>query len=122
MKEIVQSIKPKWVDLIFKGVKTRELRKSKPVNIEYPFKVYIYETKQGAGAIMGEYICNGITTSNLSLLVGTGSCVSTDEIMKYMGNGKICAWSVTNVIKYEPPKPLSELGLTRAPQSWCYKN
>ncbi|HUV84721.1 MAG TPA: hypothetical protein VMV86_03380 [Methanosarcinales archaeon] len=120
MKEIVQSIKPKWVDLIFKGVKTIELRKSRPANIEYPFKVYIYETKLGAGAIVGEYMCNGITTSNLSLLVGLGSCVSANELMEYMGNGKISAWSITNVIKYKKHKPLSDFGIARAPQSWCY--
>ncbi|MDF2891223.1 MAG: hypothetical protein K0R80_1590 [Clostridia bacterium] len=120
MKEIVQSIKPKWVNLIFKGQKTRELRKSKPVNIEYPFKVYIYETKPGVGAIVGEYTCGGTVKSNLALIVGIGSCVTAAEIVKYMGKGQLCGWDISNVIKYDTPKPLSVLKLSRAPQSWCY--
>jgi predicted transcriptional regulator len=122
MREIVQSIKPKWIDLIFKRLKTKELRKSKPAHIEYPFKVYMYETKPGAGAIVGEYICNGIVTSNLALMVGLGSCVSAEDIQKYMGNGKLCGWNITNVARYDTPKPLSAFGLLRAPQSWCYVN
>lgn len=44
MKSILLSIKPKYVELIAKGEKTVEVRKTKP-NLETPFKCYIYCTK-----------------------------------------------------------------------------
>lgn len=44
MKAVLISIQPKWCELIASGIKTVEVRKSKP-KIETPFKVYIYETQ-----------------------------------------------------------------------------
>lgn len=43
-KSVLISIQPKWCNLIAKGVKTVEIRKSRP-KLETPFKVYIYCTK-----------------------------------------------------------------------------
>lgn len=43
-KSVLISIKPKWCELIAKGEKTVEVRKSCP-KLETPFKVYIYCTK-----------------------------------------------------------------------------
>ena len=121
MVEVLQSIKSKWAGMIFGGIKTKELRKSKPVGIEYPFKVYVYETMlTDAGAVIGEYICNGITTSNLPEYFEKDSCVPLEDIKKYMGKGKISAWNVTEPVLYAKPVPLSEFGLKRPPQSWCY--
>lgn len=45
MKAVLQSIKPQYCELIAAGEKTIEVRKTKP-NIQTPFKVYIYCTKQ----------------------------------------------------------------------------
>ena len=44
MKEILISIKPKWVEKILNGEKTIEIRKTMP-KCELPCKVYIYCTK-----------------------------------------------------------------------------
>ena len=44
MKAVLISIKPKWCDLIRRGRKTVEVRKTCP-KLEVPFKVYIYCTK-----------------------------------------------------------------------------
>lgn len=44
MVAILISIKPKWCDLIIRGEKTIEVRKSRP-KIQTPFKCYIYCTK-----------------------------------------------------------------------------
>lgn len=44
MKAILISIKPEWIEKIFNGEKTIEIRKTKP-NCELPIKVYIYCTK-----------------------------------------------------------------------------
>lgn len=43
-QEIMLSVRPKWCELIAKGQKTVEIRKTKP-NCDVPFKVYIYCTK-----------------------------------------------------------------------------
>lgn len=45
MKAILMSIKPKWCELIFGGVKTIEVRKTAP-KLKPPFKVYVYCTKE----------------------------------------------------------------------------
>lgn len=44
MKSVLISIQPKWCELIASGVKTVEVRKTRP-KLESPFKVYIYQTK-----------------------------------------------------------------------------
>lgn len=84
MKSVMLSIKPKWCELIAKGRKTIEFRKSKP-NLETPFKCYIYCTKDkgisfwtgkqyayaddrshnlfdvyGNGKVIGEFVCDYI--------------------------------------------------------------
>ncbi len=75
MREILMSINPRWVSLIFDGLKTIELRKTSP-KIEEPYKVYVYETKgmleepwmdedghmiwRGSGMVVGEFVCNRI--------------------------------------------------------------
>ena len=81
---VMLSIKPKWCELIAKGRKTIEFRKSKP-NLETPFKCYIYCTKDkgisfwtgkqyayaddkshnlfdvyGNGKVIGEFLCDYI--------------------------------------------------------------
>ena len=43
-KAVLISINPEWCDLILRGDKTAEVRKTKP-KLETPFKVYIYCTK-----------------------------------------------------------------------------
>lgn len=44
MKAVLLSIRPEWCDLIIRGQKTLEVRKTRP-KLETPFKVYIYCTK-----------------------------------------------------------------------------
>jgi predicted transcriptional regulator len=118
----MQSIQPFWTQKIKAGIKTRELRKSKPKNIHYPFTVFMYETKQGAGAVVGEYTCRCIIRTNLDVAAEPGSCVPLRRISEYRKGGFIFGWDISNVIFYDTPKPLSDFGLSRAPQSWCYVN
>lgn len=44
MKSVLISIQPKWCELILKGEKTIEVRKTRP-KLETPFKCYVYQTK-----------------------------------------------------------------------------
>jgi hypothetical protein len=79
MKAVLLSIKPEYCELIAKGKKTIEIRKTKP-KLKTPFKCYIYETKainhqkilvdlggnlptiyaKGSGKVIGEFVCDGI--------------------------------------------------------------
>ena len=79
MKSILLSIKPKYVELIARGEKTIEVRKTAPQ--EVPFKAYIYCTKEKkqddiiwAGVcgdrgkwnehIIGEFVCDRVDEYN----------------------------------------------------------
>lgn len=44
MKAILLSIRPEWCDLIIRGAKTLEVRRTRP-KLETPFRVYVYCTK-----------------------------------------------------------------------------
>lgn len=62
MIAILMSVQPKYCELIARGDKTRELRKTKP-KIATPFKVYIYCTKANT---MGDFIlCKSKEMSSL---------------------------------------------------------
>ncbi len=78
MKSVLISIQPKWCELIAKGKKTIEVRKTRP-KLETPFKCYIYCTKSTeimftvflgqdreveylSGKVIGEFVCDRIDT------------------------------------------------------------
>lgn len=154
MKAVMFSINKPHTDNIVTGIKTIELR-TKPPKIEDTYKAYIYETSKsgGCGKVIGEFTAYNEETYRICMgvpkhLIIEG-CLSEYEICKYSDNGKkdITAISITDLIRYDKPKELSEfkkinrdcwyadLGLakrdcpkcrnvecflTRPPQSWCY--
>lgn len=107
MKSILLSIKPKYVELIARGKKTIEVRKSAPK--EVPFKVYIYCTKtknkwslcdyEGAYQnskgeivyaqqhIIGEFICDKVERFSAGSLrsddIEKLACLSYNEMIGY---------------------------------------
>ncbi|MGN1088941.1 MAG: hypothetical protein ACI4Q6_00950 [Huintestinicola sp.] len=73
-KAVLISINPNWCDFIKNGIKTVEVRKSRP-KLDVPFKVYIYCTIHGCsflvggkhplsgnGMVVGEFVCDRIYT------------------------------------------------------------
>ena len=127
MKSVLLSIKPKYCELIAGGIKTIEVRKTKP-RIDTPFKCYIYETKTKdyysvfhetkMGKVIGEFICEKITgfypmmdfdklNINYARIVDK-SYVNMAELSKY-ANGKVLyAWCISDLKIYDKPKELSE--------------
>lgn len=96
-----------------------------------------------AGKIIGEFICNkidkivhaGTSHDNLQLCIvendWTYSPLSNEylfyqtqltikELEKYSNGGDLYGWHISNPIIYDEPKELSQFGLKRPPQSWCY--
>ncbi|WP_313292604.1 hypothetical protein [Faecalispora jeddahensis] len=124
MISVLASIRPFWSGKIFTREKSVELRKTYPrAACGMPFKVYMYETKPGAGGVVGEFICWFVERAarrpyQISLV--DGSCLEPNEIAEYAKGKAIYGWHISNSIKYDQPVPLERFGLTRAPQSWCY--
>lgn len=48
------------------------------------------------------------------------ACLTEDAAETYLKGGDGFGWGISNLILYSTPKPLSDFGLSRAPQSWCY--
>lgn len=119
MKSVLLSLKPKWWELIKSGEKTLEIRKSRPVGVELPVRVFVYAT-QPVGKIVGEFLTSHfLRRSSLSGLVRR-SMVSLEDLIAYAAGGDVLAWTVDDVVEYERPLELLSLGLDRAPQSWMY--
>lgn len=128
MKAVMISIHPKWCELIERGKKTVEVRKTRP-KLETPFKVYIYETlgekiklsnvckgtiNRGCGKVIGEFVCNGITSLKAAGEVQAlwnelqNTCISHDEIIKYANGKRLYYWNISDLVIYDKPKEIGE--------------
>lgn len=132
-KAVLISIQPKWCELIVRGEKTIETRKTKP-KLDVPFKVYIYETKgkteipsfidedgheiyQGRGQVIGEFMCFHIgkmswltNPSRLDWIdsYDADTCLTNREIYEYSKGDKFYEWYITKLKVYDKPKELGE--------------
>ena len=136
MKSVLISIQPKWCELIASGIKTVEVRKSKP-KLETPFKAYIYQTKiqwvysalrkmglndlvnklaLGTGKVIGEFVCDKMfdiyefsgSRFWLNETLVKATCLTEKEINDY-GKGKdVFGWHISNLVIYDKPKELGE--------------
>ena len=122
MKAILMSIKPKWCELIFSGEKTIEVRKIAP-KLKTPYKAYVYETlgNEGAGAVVGEFVCDekhdikftgaSYTINNdisLTNSIARQSCLWFDDMFSYLGVRGGAALHITAPKRYDTPKELYE--------------
>ena len=109
---VLISIKPKWVNLIFSGKKTVEVRKSIP-KLDPPFTCYIYES--GTGCVVGEFVCAGTAyyINYHGKYVGTQeipmkSGLTEKQLLDYAGEvGVGFAWYISKVKEYETPLPVT---------------
>lgn len=84
----------------------------------------------GNGSIIGEFICNDIgqfellENGNIRDWHSSGadlSCVAYEDAAEYIKKkGEGYAWHISDLVIYDKPKELTELGVNRAPQSWRY--
>lgn len=124
MKSVLMSINPKYCELIAKGEKTIEVRKSMP-KLKTPFKCYVYCTKkfykkgdgyfQGkcCGKVIGEFICDKVepivyVKNGYLHIEEAGTCLSGQELTDYYNGSKIYGWHISNLVIYDEPKELSE--------------
>lgn len=130
---------------IFSGLKTLEIRKTAPKG-SHTYIIYMYETKtpyrgsggclfNGAGAVVGFFKCrvriktnafgsglygNSLEENAARAIIAERACLSVDELIKYANGKDIYGLEVSTPIRFPRPRPLSDFGLTRAPQSWQY--
>ena len=121
MKPVLISIQRPHTDNIKALIKKIEIRKNKP-NQETPFPCYIYETKSkgGCGKVIGEFVCDKITSyTEKDLFYGMDeisnsdveneSCVDIDSLLAYKGEKKyIYGWHISDLKIYDKPKELGE--------------
>ena len=132
---VLLSIRPIYCNLIIAGRKRIEVRKTFPRKLERPFTCYIYCTQgtykelgdysdyiyKRRMKVIGEFICNGLMRPFQSLnLMSIESCVSLEDLYLYSNGKTLYGWRISNLKIYDQPKELSEFGIKKAPQSWCY--
>lgn len=127
-KAVLISIDPEWCRLIASREKTVEVRKTRP-KIKTPFKCYIYCTLpkrsgdiyiagnrnpvQGNGKIIGEFICNRITSLRVDSATqaaynASHTCLTAEQIMQYANGGKLYCWRISNLKVYDNPREISK--------------
>lgn len=142
MKAILMSIRPEWCAKIESGVKTIEVRKTRP-KIETPFKCYIYCTFPqkpvydiwinrgtenrflGNGKVIGEFVCDMIEDFQIKGALGVRfkrftalyeTCLKVKEMRDYAGNSPILyGWHISELKIYDKPKDLGENGAFKFP-------
>lgn len=130
MQELLISIKRPHTDHIFAGTKTVELRRTVPryqpdgQPIQYPLRAWVYESKDGdgAGAIVGCFLCRGYagTKGEHLLEMAERAQVTMQQLRQYAGDGWVYGWNVDSPTKLAEPVPLGKIGLKHPPQRWRY--
>ena len=139
-KAVLISTHPKWCNRIANGYQTIVIKKTRP-KIKTPFKCYIYCTEpntknpwklleihssdgkihKGNGKVIGEFICDEIYNLWAGYTGDVGDdCMTYDEFEQYLDGKMGYGWHISDLKIYDEPKELSEFGLKRPPQSWCY--
>ena len=106
---------------------------------------YVKDYNEQNGKVIGEFVCDKVfllhpytydrgsadlerrkliqtfegSSKENEILAAT--CLTQDEMFDYIGAGNYgYGWHISDLKIYGNPKELSEFGLTRPPQSWCY--
>lgn len=124
MLTIIATIKPQHLGNIQAGLKLYEMRKTCPKDV--PFKVLCCQSGSG-GQILAEFTVEcpmQVRHREWPELIA-GACVSLNEADEYSKGKQIWFWDINNMIDYCSDKGyrvrnISEFGLKRPPQSWCY--
>lgn len=125
MKAIIISIKPKYVEKIYEGNKTIELRKSVGLSFIPNNKMYIYSSSPKKAITGHAYIdkIEQVSKNEIKQCYLDRIAISSDELENYLIDGKkgTMIW-LKNIVEYQKPISLTKLKETgfTAPQSFCY--
>ena len=127
---VLMTIKPHHLWNIRIGKKRFELRKTFPQLVDLPFKVFCCESNSG-GKVIAEFTCSNVAEISPKWpdeklqAYADAACVNLWEMKEYMSEKPIYGWWVADVIDYTREqgykvKHISDYGVNRPPQSWCY--
>ena len=120
-EKIIISIQPQYVDKIMTGEKKFEYRKKVAKKDIESIIVYCTSPKK---MVLAEVKIDGIiedSPENLWEMTKEKSGVSKDFFFKYFKDKKIAyAYRLGEILSYNKPLTLSDVGLTAAPQSYAY--
>lgn len=119
-KIILLSIKPKWFELIKAGKKTVEIRRRFcNVNINDELYFYVSSPVKKILGKMTNCISSYYNYIDPNILSREEACLSYDEAKAYLdGCEEYCAIYLNEM--QELDLRLSDLGLSRPPQNYCY--
>ena len=121
---VLASIRRPHSKNILDGCKELEIRITVPRGIEYPYTVHIYEplADGGAGAVIGEFTCEGHVGQKGGCLydMARRAGLTEEQLEKYAAGRMVYGWIVAYPRRYAKPEPLAVYGLKHAPQSWAY--
>jgi len=119
--KVLMSIKTEYVDKIFKGIKNFELRK-KPFNNKVE-TIIVYSSGK-AKKVIGELKIECVikdSPENIWNLYKDYLGISEKDYFEYYKNHNIAyAIKIKSYKKYNEKKELSDYGIEKAPQSFCY--
>lgn len=121
MESILLSINPEYVERIFAGSKKYEFRKR--LANKAVVKILMYSTAPTKKVVGEVQIVETISASPTALWERTKkfSGISRDKYRKYFKGCKVAyAYRLGQVIRYDPPKELSEFNISLPPQSFIY--
>lgn len=149
-KAVLISIHPLWCYKILIFLKLIEVRKRRPkLETPFKCYIYMTsggwawrdpfstavippsgEMYNGAQMVVAEFTCDSIDEYrpddspfgiyDISDDVVRKTCLENGKLWEY-GKGKtLYGWHIADLKIYDKPKRLTDFGLNRAPQSWCY--
>ena len=84
----------------------------------------------GNGKVIGEFVCDRIIDVDCDSVapfdkaskeyIDNQCCLTRDELFVYTQGLCAFGWHISDLIIYDNPKDLSDFGMKRPPQSWCY--
>lgn len=125
MINILLSVRRPFSEKILSGEKKLELRKNAPrLNKGDSVTLWLYESGQyGTRGIIGK--CRLVITAGLRPYPLKGilewtmkqACVTEEHLRNYL---PCYVWGIQDPVKLPAAVPLSDIGMTRPPQSWQY--
>lgn len=119
--KVLMSIKPKFVERIFTGTKTFELRKKL---FKRTIDTIVIYSSFPEKKVVGEIIIDRIISSAPKFLwkfYKNNLGISEKEYFEYYKNSKVAyAIKIKKVIKYKKELELKDFGIEKAPQSYQY--
>lgn len=123
MHSILLSLRARFWEKIIRKEKIFELRKTVPFHGKGVFFAHIYETQNegGRGAVVGMIAFDFVADASTLELNESNTGLLPIQLEDYLGTPpRGYAWHIRAFEIFPKPRPLSDYGISHAPQSWQY--